>query len=235
MTIATACIELRKRNIAVAIAAVLLSASPDAIAGQLPTAPRLREGSLPAQIPNALGGGEVVLELTVDPGGGVTRVDRLRATPPYTDLVADAAAAWKFEPATVMIEGRLSTVAASVLVVAVFRPPSLYAGPAPGVPPQELAAPSLRLPRPASVVMPAYPPMARGDGIVLVEIEMSGRAERRGNRVVGRGSGFDAAALDAVRAWRFDAPRNPEGGDRLFVYGVLGFRTPVGTLTPSLQ
>jgi hypothetical protein len=108
--------------IAVALVAVMLSGSVATQAAQPATAPRLRESSVPAQIPGALGGGEVVLELTVDSRGRVGRVERIRATPPYTDLVADSAAAWQFEPATSMIDGRLTTVAAPVLVVAVFRP-----------------------------------------------------------------------------------------------------------------
>ncbi len=221
--------------IAIALVAVMLSASVATQAAQRATAPRLRESSVPAQIPGALGGGEVVLELTVDSRGGVGRIERLRATPPYTDLVADSAAAWQFDPATSMIEGRPTTVAAPVLVVAVFRPASLYGGPAPGVPPETLGVTSPRLPNLVSAAMPAYPPTATGSAIVLVEIEMSGRADPRGYRIVGPVSGFDTAALDAVRAWRFDAPRAPEATDRVFVYAVLGFRAPLAPVTPPRE
>lgn len=220
--------------IAAAIVAVL-SASLGAAAGQLATSPRLREARLPAQVPEAFGGGEVVLELTVDSRGAVTRLEHIRATPPYTDALADSAAAWQFDPATTVIEGRPTTVAAPVLVVAVFRPPSLYAGPAPGVPPQTPGVPSPRLPRLVSTVMPAYPPTATGNGIVLVEIDMSGRGESRSYRIVGHASGFDTAALDAVRAWRFDAPQAPDASDPLFVYAVVGFRVPLAPVTQPRQ
>ncbi|MEX1129422.1 MAG: hypothetical protein WEB50_12710 [Vicinamibacterales bacterium] len=218
-----------------AAVAVILSAALGAATEPRSTSPRLREGRPPAQIPQAFGGGEVVLELTVDSRGGVSRIERIRVTPPYADLVVNAAAQWRFEPATVAIEGRATSVAASVLVVAIFRPASLYAGPAPGVPPQVLGAPSARVPRVESIVMPAYPPTATGDGIVLVEIEMSGHAEPRSYRIVGPASGFDTAALDAVRSWRFGAPQTPDVPDRLFAYAVVGFRTPLAPGTRRRQ
>jgi hypothetical protein len=223
------------RRISAALVAVILSAALGASAEPRSTSPRLREGRLPAQIPQAFGGGEVVLELTVDARGSVTRIERIRVTPPYADLLVNSAAQWRFEPATVAIEGRATSVAAAVLVVAVFRPASLYAGPAPGVPPQVLGAPSPRVPRVESIVMPAYPPTATGDEIVLVEIEMSGHAEPRGYRIVGPASGFDTAALDAVRDWRFGAPQAPDVPDRLFAYAVVGFRTPLAPGTRQRQ
>jgi hypothetical protein len=214
---------------------LILSAAVGAAVEQRSTSPRLRESRVPAQIPQALGGGEVVLELSIDSRGAVAQVERVRVTPPYADLVANAAAEWRFEPATVMLEGRTTSVAASVLVIAVFRPASFYSGPAPGVAPQVLRAPSPRVPRVESIVMPAYPPTAMGDGIVLVEVEMSGRAEPRNYRIVGPPSGFDDAALDAVRAWRFGAPRTPDVGDPLFVYAVVGFRAPLAPVTPRRE
>jgi hypothetical protein len=96
-----------------------------------------------------------VLELTVGSSGAVTRVDRIRVTPPYSNLMADAAAAWHFDPATVAIDGGSERVAARVLVVALFRPPSFYAGPAPGFAPQTVGIPSALLPPVRSAVMPA--------------------------------------------------------------------------------
>jgi TonB family protein len=209
---------------------LILSAAVGAAVERHSTSPRLRESRLPAQIPRAFGGGEVVLELTVDSRGIVTRIDRIRVTPPYADTVANTAVEWRFAPATVMLEGNATAVAASALVVAVFRPASFYSGPAPGVAPQVLEASSPRVPRVESIVMPAYPPTAGGDGIVLVEIEMSGRAEPRNYRIVGPASGFDTAALDAARAWRF-APVTPDVADPLFVYAVVGFRAPLAPVT----
>lgn len=110
---------------------------------------------------------------------------------------------------------------------------TFYSGPGPGTPPQTHGALSDGLPRLQSLLMPVYPPPATGNGVVLVEIEMSGRAEPRAYRIVGAASGFDAAALDAVRAWRFAAPQAADSPDDLFVYAVIGFRTPLAPVTPQ--
>jgi TonB family protein len=77
-----------------------------------------------------------------------------------------------------------------------------------------------------SVVMPNYPAKAVGDGFVIVEIEMTRLGVTRGHRVITPVSGFDAAALDAVRVWRFTPPATA-APDRVFVYAVVGFRSPV--------
>jgi len=70
------------RRISAALVALILSAAVGAVLEQRSTSPRLRESRLPAQIPQAFGGGEVVLELTVDSREVVTRIDRIRVTPP---------------------------------------------------------------------------------------------------------------------------------------------------------
>jgi len=85
------------------------------------------------------------------------------------------------------------------------------------------------------MVVSCYSDTSRGDGIVLVEVEMSGRAEPRNYRIVGSRSGFDAAALDSVRAWRFRAPQAADAPDRLFVYAVVGFRAPLAPVTPRRE
>ena len=219
------------RVAALAAAVSVLPAGIAAATGQTVTAPRLRAGRVPATTLFALGGGEVVLELTVGATGRVTELKQIRATPPYTDLVSDPAATWQFEPATMAVEGRTVPVAAPVLVAAVFRPPSIYAGPTAGTPPRTTGVPSPRLPRVESMVMPAYPATSVGDAVVLIEIEMTRSAQPVAYRILGPASGFDDAALDAVRGWRFTAPRDPDLPERLFVYAVAGFRTPVAALS----
>jgi TonB family protein len=179
---------------------------------------------LPVQ---AYGGGEVVLEVTVAPNGTVAGVEAIRSTPPFTELVARAASEWRFGPGTATIEGRATPVRTSVLVVAAFRAPTLYAAPAPGGQPAATGAASPAVPQLVSIAPAAYPPNARGDGVVIVEIELTRFAAARGYRVVTPQSGFDNAALEAVRAWRFNAPRDSNAPERLYAYAVLGFKEPV--------
>jgi outer membrane biosynthesis protein TonB len=209
----------------------LLPAGVATAAGQTTTSPRLRLGGVPATPLVAVGGGEVVLEVTVGAQGRVTEIRQIRATPPYTGLVSDAVLTWLFEPATIAVEGRTVPVAAQVLVAAVFRPPSLYGGMTAGTPPNTAGAPSRRLPALESMTMPAYPPTSVGDGVVAIEIEMTARAQPVAYRILGPTSGFDDAALDAVRDWRFTAPPGPDVSERVMVYALLGFRTPVATLS----
>jgi len=192
--------------------------------------PRLRAGPIPLPLPQAaLAGGAVVVELTIDTRGAVTHVEHLQEAPPYSAYVAAAARAWQFVPATATIEGRATLVDAPVLVVALFRPPLVHAGPAPAVTARP-ASPAL--PGVDAVVLPPYPPRAVGDGTVVVEIALRLSDGTREYRVVGAASGFDEAAIDAVRAWRFAAPRAAGSRDRVFVYAVIGFRAPLVPAPP---
>lgn len=216
----------RQRFVPIAALIVATAVAAGVAGEQGPTSPRLYEGRVVADIPRAFGGGEVVLELTIDSEGSVAEVQRVRMTPPYLDFVVKSVAPWRFTPATAVIDGRVTTVAAPVLVVAVFRPPLVYAGPAPGPRAQVFGALSRRVPSVESLALPAYPPMAIGDGVVVVEIEMR-RGEPGNYRIVGPASGFDTAALDAVRSWRFGPPEDSDVPDTTFAYAVLGFRAPL--------
>ena len=201
-----------------------------AAARQTATSPQLRQGRVPATTLHALGGGEVVLELNIGATGRVTEIKQIRATPPYTGLVSDAAATWQFTPATTTVEGRTVAVAAPVLVAAVFRPPTIYAGPSAGTPPRTTGVPSPRVPGVESMEAPAYPATHVGDAVVLIEIEMTSRAKPVAYRILSPASGFDDAALDVVRVWRFTAPPGGDVPERLFAYAIAGFRTPVAAL-----
>lgn len=211
--------------LAIPILAVGLSAAAEDI-----KAPRLKgAGALPRAAQLAVGGGEVALELHVGNEGAVTKVESLISTPPFTDAVVAAVRAWQFDPAQDTIDKKLVAVPARVLVLAAFRPPTVYASPAPGGPTQVLGRPSAALPQPGALTMPAYPPKVFGDGTVLVEIETSAAGAPREYRVLGSKSGFDAAALEAVRSWRFGAPSLSRVADPLYVYAIVSFREPVVT------
>ena len=193
------------------------------------TAPRVREVNAPPIPVLALGGGEVMLELTVDETGAVIEVAKLRATPPFTDAMAAAVMTWRFDPA-IWLEGKQrKPVTGRVLVIGLFRPPTLYSGPAPGGQVQMMGEPSADLPRLVAPMPVAYPPMAVGSRVVVLELAVGPQAEARGVRVVTSPSGFDAAALHSVHGWQFAPPRDPSTADPLYVYVVLGFRSPIIT------
>jgi outer membrane biosynthesis protein TonB len=217
----------RARFLVIALAALTL---PLAAAGQQPpraTAPRFLDGAPPAQNPLAVGGGEVILELGINAGGGVQQVRQVRDTPPFGEALTAAVRTWRFEPGTATVDGRSGPASSPALVVGVFRAPTLYPGPTLGTPPSSRAEASSRLPRVEALTPPNHPPNSIGEGVVLIEIEMTATAVPRGYKVLSPESGFDGAALDAVRLWRFAAPREPVQVDAFFVYAVLGFRPSV--------
>jgi TonB family protein len=115
-----------------------------------------------------------------------------------------------------------------VLVTAVYRPPQVYAAPARGAETKTTGELSPELPVPAGLSAPAaYPPRATGDGVVVVEIELSPAGEGRGAKVMSRPSPFDGAALDTVRGWRFGVAPQPTGAPQVYVYAIVGFREPI--------
>jgi TonB family protein len=219
------------RNLIRAVVLVAVAVCAHALAAQqpLPTAARLRAGGqAPIASPLVTGGGEVALDVTVGTRGGVTKIDVLRATPPYTDLVSSAVKGWQFEAAVAAVKGNLEPAEGHVLVVAVYRPPQVYAAPAPGAATAVVGQPSPELPQPGALTMPAaYPPRATRDGTVLIEIELTAAGVPTAHRVMTPPSAFDSPALDTVRAWRFGFPTQPTGAAQLFVYALVGFREPI--------
>jgi TonB family protein len=211
----------------VALGLALVCSIATVVASQPTTAPRLRDAAVPLPAPEALGGGEVIVELSVAIDGSVASVQPLRTTPPFTQRLVDVVAKWRFTNATTVIDSRVTAVPYPVLVIGAFRAPTLYAGPALGGVAETRGVASARLPQLQSVLMPSYPPRATGDGFVIIEIEMTRFAVPREYRVITPASGFDSAALSAVRAWRFTPPATSDVADRVFVYALVGFRSPV--------
>jgi TonB family protein len=197
--------------------------------GLLPTAARLRAGaSAPLAPPLVIGGGEVVLDVTVASDGGVTKVEPVRTTPPYTELLTGAVRGWRFDPPKVVVKGAPQPAEGHVLVVATYRPPQVYSAPTPGAETTTVGELSPELPAPTHIAMPeAYPPLATRDGAVLIEIELTMAGVVRDAKVMSRASAFDGAALDTVKGWRFDIPRDPAGAERIYAYAIVGFREPI--------
>jgi TonB family protein len=185
-------------------------------------AARLQEGAPPGRLPQQAGGGEVLLELSLDAEGKPSGTKTLRDTPPFTRLLAQQVAGWRFAPARV--EG--SAAPSRVLVVGVFRPATLV-GPAPGQPAQDAESASAEVPFPLEMEGPAYPAQGLGDATVLLEAEVGQDGRVAGTRVVAGGSPFDSAAAEAARGWRFRPARHEGEPVPALAYLVFGFRTPV--------
>jgi outer membrane biosynthesis protein TonB len=217
-----------RRSVCGGVLLLLLLPAAQGAAQELPTSARLRAGaSVPLAPTMVLGGGEVLLDLTIGTDGSVTHIETLRSTPPYTELMISAVQGWRFDPARGPVRGVMQAVNGHVLVAVVFRPPDIYSAPARGEPTTVRGEPSAELPRLRSLDRPAtYPPRSVRDGTVLIEIELTAAAVAREHRVMSPPSTFDSAALETVRGWRFDYPSEPTGAP-LFVYAVIGFREPI--------
>jgi outer membrane biosynthesis protein TonB len=184
--------------------------------GSQPAAPGFKLGALPSLPDATVGSGEVLLEVPIDASGRAGSIRTLRDSPPYTEALRSAIAGWLFEPAR---DAAGKPAAGVVLVAGSYRPATVI-GPAQGEAPKDVAVPGAAVPFPVKTVPAPYPPLARGDAVVLVEIAVAtdGTATPR----VARGApGFDDAALQSAREWRF---RPTPGGGRAYV--VYGFRRP---------
>ena len=114
-----------------------------------------------------------------------------------------------------------------MFVGAVFLPPSLNA-PTLGEPPKDLAAPSSPgTPFPIATTRPMYPLRAVAGGVVLVEAMVGAMGDVEEAKVLSSAPGFDQAALDAARQWKFTPSRVRGSNVPSYVYLVFGFAQPV--------
>ena len=200
-------------------------------------APKYRDGAVPPVLLRAVAGGEVWLEVPVTRDGVIPRVTLLRSTPPFTDALTTAVNGWRFAPAEAEIPpapdapprtpSTRDRVDATVFVGAVFLPPSLNA-PTLGEPPKDLAAPSSPgTPFPIATTRPMYPLRAVAGGVVLVEALVGRMGDVEQAKVLSSAPGFDQAALDAARQWKFTPSRVQGINVPSYAYLVFGFAQPV--------
>lgn len=215
-------------------AAVLAFAWSVPLVAQQPAAftpARIISAELPAPpSPMVAGGGEVLIEAIIDRNGAVTRPVLLRSTPPYAQMMLDAIMRWRFLPARLRdprgVEG---PVEASVVIAAVYRPPTLFNGPTIGEAPKDLAVASREVAYPASLITPAYPPNAltATAATVLFEVVLDETGAIREARAVASDRAFEGAARDALMQLRFRPGLAGGRSAPATTYVLYGFRPPI--------
>jgi hypothetical protein len=200
------------------------------------TPARLRSGPVPPLPALVTGGGQVALELTVNPGGRVAAVTTLVATPPFTDFMVRAVRDWQFQPAEAEVETGRGTsrgtrsrqrVTSKVLAVGVFRQPTLI-GPTIGEIPKGVAPPSDEMAFPVRISTPPYPVTARDPGVVLVEVRIDLDGRVGDAAALTAAPPFDALAVQAARESEFRPARVRGRPVMTRAYLVFGFAEPVG-------
>jgi TonB family protein len=136
--------------------------------------------------------------VTLDARGAVVGADLVQDVPPYGTQLLEAVKSWGFDPARE--DGR--PVGARVLVLGLFRPPTLSV-PAPESPRYKSTTAPEEIPWPTSVALPPYPANVVGSGKVIVEADVADQGRVASARVLGSASAFDSAALGAARRWVF--------------------------------
>jgi len=195
---------------------------------------RYQAGAVPDLPVRAVGGGQVFVELMVGRDGRVTAANPLRTTPPFTTFVLDAVRGWRFRPAeedapsTPGAAGvrRRTPVATTVLVAAAYRAPAMNV-PTLGEMPKDVASGSEETPFPLTTTVPPFPPLARGSGVVLLEVNVDRGGAVEDATVIRSAPPFDEPARAAVRQWRFRPARVGGAPVSTLAYVVFGFPQPV--------
>lgn len=220
----------------VAAMALAASAALDAQPAATFSPPRILRAELPdLPAPNVAGGGEVLIEATIDRNGALTRPVLLRSTPPYTNMVLNAVNRWQFKAARAS-NGRDPELAvdAPVLIAAVYRPPTLYNGPTLGEAPKDLAVASGDVPYPAALIAPSYPPNALSPAVLLFEVLLDESGRIREALPIATDAGFESAARDALMQWTFRPGLVRGRPAPATAYVLFGFRPPVISSVPRL-
>jgi TonB family protein len=182
-----------------------------------------------------VGGGEVLLETTIDQQGRVAALRPLRTSPPFADLLADAVRGWRFAPAEALVPkeaGRVDSgtlwtaVESKVLIAGVFRAPTLNA-PVLGELPRDVAPASDEVAAPLATAEPPYPPGALNGGVVLLEAQIGPDGAVGEIAVLQSAPPFDEPARTALRAWKFRPARVPGVPVATFVYVLFSFPPPI--------
>jgi outer membrane biosynthesis protein TonB len=173
--------------------------------------------------PQALFGGEVVLEASVDASGQLTDLAVVSGQPPFLGPVLDAVRTWSFEPARLNrnpVEGSLTIV---------FQFPQSYVPPLTSQErtfPAAAADSSDRAAVPLYTREPNYPPRSVIDGSVAIFATVDEQGQVSSTRVLRDIEPLTDATLDALRVWRFAPARRDGENVESSAVVVITFRRP---------
>jgi TonB family protein len=159
--------------------------------------------------------GEVLLHVTVDATGAPERVTGLLEAPPFAESLRAAVNQWRLP----------ATSARDVLVAGVFRSAALFELRSFPAPPPSATVPGV-LPAPIEWARPGHPPGALGEGVVILEVLVGEDGGALEVNVVHSAPGFDGAAVEAARRWRFRPAVVGGQAAATVAYLVFGFRAP---------
>lgn len=159
--------------------------------------------------PQALFGGEVVLDALVDASGTLADVEVVSGQAPFLGPVLDAVGTWTFEPARVngqAAEGRISIV---------FQFPQSFLPPLTS-PERTFAAPSAdssdHAAAPTFTTEPVYPAKTVIDGSVAIYATVDQQGEVASTRILRDVEPLTDSTLAALHLWHF-APARQGGSD----------------------
>jgi hypothetical protein len=170
----------------------------------------------------------VIIEATVEKNGALTHPVVLRTTAPYTNMVLDAIAHWRFAPAHAPdAEGHEQIVESKVVIAALYRGPITLNGPTIGSPPADVVSASTETPYPVFTSQPSYPPQARAAGVVQMEVALGEAGIIQTVRTTTGDPTLEGAARDAVAQWKFRSATLNGRAVPSTAYVIMGFPEPM--------
>ena len=160
--------------------------------------PRQLEQSVPIeQTLNTIASSWVVLDLEPGQDGKIQSIEILQGVNPFLDVALENVRRWVFTPA-----GTPRPAESHVTVVFLFRPPDLFSS-SPLQSSQSFRHDPDRPPFPVELSDPGYPVSSVGEGVVMLELQITQTGSVESVRVVSDAPGLAAHTERALRAWKF--------------------------------
>jgi TonB family protein len=190
------------------------------------------DAGTPAQIvapclpPGTDCGAEVLLHVKLDASGAPEGILGILDVSPFAEALRVAVRQWRLPAPPARDSAR------DVLVAGMFRAACLLDLEGFRPPPSAALVPGV-LPFPIQWERPPYPPRALGDGVVVVEVRVGEDGVARTATVVSSAPGFDDAAVETARRWRFRPAVRDDRPVPAVAYLVFGFQAPVVVPSPK--